>query len=302
MSIPPELRREIQNSRESIRVLARRHHISPATVHKWRKRTTTIELPRGPKRGEHLAVPPHIERALILFRQQTLLPLDDCFHALRVSVPTLSRSTLHRYFHRRKLGSLECVDSFRLTRYLNRSAMGTFHLGLMPIMLRNAEALIFTGFDRVSKFAFASIEAATGQASLIYLHKLIDAAPFPIRSVQTSDHHVFVASRRFTKACDAKGIEHLLISMPSIDWGANSQPGMLSASEVVFDTLEEGQAILEERLRDYNTGCKLKSLGGVTPLEFVRERTSGNTVCTGSECRSRVRESTNERIDHERQE
>ena len=46
------IRRAIQHSQASLRVLARRHGINPKTVAKWKKRTSTADLPTGPKGGE----------------------------------------------------------------------------------------------------------------------------------------------------------------------------------------------------------------------------------------------------------
>ena len=43
------VRRAIQHSQESLRVLARRHGINPKTVAKWKKRTSAADLPTGPK-------------------------------------------------------------------------------------------------------------------------------------------------------------------------------------------------------------------------------------------------------------
>ncbi len=42
-------RRAIQNSQESLRALSKRHGINPKTVAKWKKRTSTADLPTGPK-------------------------------------------------------------------------------------------------------------------------------------------------------------------------------------------------------------------------------------------------------------
>src|SRR3954452_3929635 len=41
--------RAIQQSQESLRVLARRHGLNPKTVAKWKKRTSAADLPTGPK-------------------------------------------------------------------------------------------------------------------------------------------------------------------------------------------------------------------------------------------------------------
>src|SRR5580693_8662491 len=42
------VRRAIQHSQESLRVLARRHGINPKTVAKWHRRTSATDLPTGP--------------------------------------------------------------------------------------------------------------------------------------------------------------------------------------------------------------------------------------------------------------
>ena len=43
------VRRAIQDSQESLRVLARRYGINPKTVAKWRKRSSVEDRPTGPK-------------------------------------------------------------------------------------------------------------------------------------------------------------------------------------------------------------------------------------------------------------
>ena len=42
------IRRAIQHSQESLRVLARRYGINPKTVAKWRHRSSVADLPTGP--------------------------------------------------------------------------------------------------------------------------------------------------------------------------------------------------------------------------------------------------------------
>lgn len=43
------VRRAIQNSQESLRVLSERYHLNPKTILKWRKRTFVHDAPMGPK-------------------------------------------------------------------------------------------------------------------------------------------------------------------------------------------------------------------------------------------------------------
>ena len=95
----PATRRLIQQSTESLQTLALRFGIDPKTVAKWRGRTTTEEAVRGPKPASTVLTPAE-DVAIVLFRQKTLLPPDDCLYALQEAIPHLRRSSLHRCLQR----------------------------------------------------------------------------------------------------------------------------------------------------------------------------------------------------------
>lgn len=94
------MRRAIQQSQESLIILARRHGINPNTVAKWKRRASVNDLPTGPKNATSTTV--SIEEAAIsvAFRRQTLLPLDDCLYAWQATIPHLTRSSLPRGLQR----------------------------------------------------------------------------------------------------------------------------------------------------------------------------------------------------------
>ena len=94
------VRRAIQLRQESVRALARRFGVSPTTVQKWRKRTTTADAPMGPKEVRSTVLTPEEEAIIVAFRRHTLLPLDDCLYGLQPSIPHLTRSALHRCLQR----------------------------------------------------------------------------------------------------------------------------------------------------------------------------------------------------------
>jgi transposase-like protein len=71
------VRRAIQHSQKSLRTLARRHGINQKTVAKWKKRSTTADLPTGPKVPKSTSLSLEDEAIIVAFRQHTLLPLDD---------------------------------------------------------------------------------------------------------------------------------------------------------------------------------------------------------------------------------
>ena len=105
------IRRAIQNSEESLRVLAKRHGINQKTVAKWRKRTSVADLPTGPKDARSTVLTVEEEEAIIVaFRRHTLLPLDDCLYALQPTIPHLTRSSLHRCLQRHDISRLPEVE------------------------------------------------------------------------------------------------------------------------------------------------------------------------------------------------
>jgi hypothetical protein len=63
------VRRAIQHSQESLRVLAKRHGINPKTVAKWKTRT-------GPKDPKSTVLTIEEEAIIVAFRRHTLLPRD----------------------------------------------------------------------------------------------------------------------------------------------------------------------------------------------------------------------------------
>jgi len=84
-------RRAIQNSQESLRVLAARHGINPKTVAKWRSNASDLRM--GPEEPSSTVLAKDGEPIIAAFRKHTLLPLDDCLYALQESIPHLTRSS-----------------------------------------------------------------------------------------------------------------------------------------------------------------------------------------------------------------
>lgn len=65
------IRRAIQDSQESLRVLARRHGINPKTVAKWRSRNSTADVRPGPKDAHSTVLSIKEEAVIVAFRKHT---------------------------------------------------------------------------------------------------------------------------------------------------------------------------------------------------------------------------------------
>jgi hypothetical protein len=108
------VRRAIQHSQESLKVLSGRYGINPKMVAKWKKRTHVNDAPMGPKQPRSTVLTPEEEALIVAFRRHTLLPLDDCLYALQATLPHLTRSTLHRCFKRHGISRLPDIAGWHV--------------------------------------------------------------------------------------------------------------------------------------------------------------------------------------------
>src|SRR4029077_15038308 len=85
------IRRAIQNSQASLRVLAARHSINPKTAAKWRRRGSVCDARMGPREPRSTVLGKAEEALIVAFRKHTLLPLDNCLYALQATISHLTR-------------------------------------------------------------------------------------------------------------------------------------------------------------------------------------------------------------------
>src|SRR5271163_3624600 len=63
------VRRAIQHSQESLRVLATRYGINQKTVAKWKRRTSVADVPTGPKTPKSTALTLEEEATIVAYRR-----------------------------------------------------------------------------------------------------------------------------------------------------------------------------------------------------------------------------------------
>ena len=123
------VRRAIQNSQESLRLLAGRYSINPKTVAKWKKRVSVSDMPTGPRDVKSTVLSVEEEAIIVAFRKHTLLPLDDCLWALQATIKNLTRSSLHRCLQRHGISRLPEVEGDKLLKMKFKSyPIGYFHI------------------------------------------------------------------------------------------------------------------------------------------------------------------------------
>ena len=286
------IRRAIQHSQESLRALAKRYGINPKTVAKWKKRTSVADVPTGPKNPTSTVLTVEEEAVIVAFRQYTLLPLHDCLYALQPTIPTLTRSSLHRCLQRHGISRLPEVEGETPAKSKFKSyPIGYFHIDIAEVQTAEGKLYLYVGIDRTSKFAFARlVDKATTETARTFLDALVAAVPYRIEIVLTDNGIQFAILPKnrsgptarwrehpFDRACQAHGIEHRL-TKPKHPW-TNGQVERMNRTikeatvkRFHYDGHDQLRAHLESFIIAYNFARRLKTLKGLTPYEFICKR------------------------------
>ena len=183
------VRRAIQHSQESLRVLAARYGINQKTVAKWKKRNSVADLPTGPKEPKSTSLSLEDEAIIVAFRRHTLLPLDDCLYALQATIPHLTRSSLHRCLQRHGISRLPDVEDGRgIKRKFRAYPIGYFHIDIAEVRTAEGKLYLLVAIDRTSKFAYVELhEKATRRVAADFLERL----PFGLRGLSAPTLEAF---------------------------------------------------------------------------------------------------------------
>jgi transposase InsO family protein len=280
------VRRAIQLRQESVRALARRFGVSPTTVQKWRKRSTTADAKMGPKVARSTVLTPEEEAIVVAFRRHTLLPLDDCLYALQPTIPHLTRSALHRCLQRHGISRLPEVDGDRPGKKRFASyPIGYFHIDIAEVSTEEGKLRLFVAIDRTSKFAFARlVESAGKMEAARFLRELVEAVPYRIHTVLTDNGVRFTPRKQdvwdgrhiFDRVCDEHGIEHRLtkVNHPWTNGQVERMNRTLKDATVKryhYGSHDQLRAHLRLFVDAYNHARRLKTLRGLTPYEFIHQ-------------------------------
>jgi transposase InsO family protein len=278
------VRRAIQLRQESVRALAKRFGVSPTTVQKWRKRTTTSDARMGPKEARSTLLSPEEEAIVVAFRRHTLLPLDDCLYALQPAIPHLTRSSLHRCLQRHGISRLLEIEGDKPVKKRFASyPIGCFHIDLAEVRTEEGKLRLFVAIDRTSKFAFTRlVESAGKMEAAQFLRDLIEAVSYRIHTVLTDNGVQFTPRKQdiwdgehiFDRVCDEHGIEHRLtkVNHPWTNGQVERMNRTIKEATVKryhYDSHDELRAHLQLFVDAYNYARRLKTLRGLTPYEFI---------------------------------
>ncbi|MDZ7888685.1 MAG: IS481 family transposase [Pseudomonas sp.] len=279
------VRAEIQRSQDSIATLSKRFNLNPKTVLKWRHRDTVEDAPMGPSNPRSTSMTPLQEAVAVAFRQKTLLPLDDCLHALQRSIPTLTRSSLHRLYQRHGISQLP-REPVREKKPFKDYPMGYLHIDITETRTDEGKAYLFVAIDRTTKFVYAELfEQMTRKSAVDFLEATLNALPYRIHTILTDNGIQFAKKagtevdrvHPFDALCDLHGIEHRL-TKPFHPW-TNGQVERMNRTikdattkAFHYTSLEELRSHLKDYLWAYNSARPLRALKGRTPIGFILDQ------------------------------
>ena len=225
---------------------------------------------------------------VVAFRRHTLLPLDDCLYALQPSIPHLTRSALHRCLQRHGISRLPDVEGDKPKRQkFKRYPIGFFHIDIAEVQTAEGKLYLFVGIDRTSKFAVTQLvdkADRTNGLGVPAAHARSRALSASTRSSPTtassspSSRGTGTPSTpgqmRFDMICEANGIEHRL-TKPNHPW-TNGQVERMNRTikdatvkRFHYDSHDQLRTHLADFMAAYNFARRLKTLGGLTPYEYI---------------------------------
>lgn len=290
------LRADVQASQASSRTLAARYGVNPKTVAKWRRRTTTADAPMGPKAPRSTVLTAAEEAIVVEFRRRTLLPLDDVLGCLKETIPSLSRSALHRCLQRHGISQLPAGEAAEKRKRFKTYEIGYVHIDSCELRHAEGKLILFLAIDRVTKFAYVEFHDHAGKMEgAAFLRNVVQAFPYKIHKVLTDNGMAFAGlpknrqgpTRRllgphlFDRVCAEHGIEHRL-TKPYHPW-TNGQAERMNRTvkdatvkRFHYDDLECLKAHVLAFVTAYNFAKHLKALRWRTPFQTIRDAWTKN--------------------------
>ena len=240
------------------------------------------------------------EAAVVAFRRHTLLPLDDCLYALQPSIPHLTRSALHRCLQRHGISRLPDVEGDKPQRQkFKRYPISFFHIDIAEVQTGEGKLYLFVGIDRTSKFAVTQlVEKDDRKTACEFLQHMLEAVPYQVHTILTdraigtpsvretmargiqfaeqprNRNTIYSRPMRFDMICEANGIEHRL-TKPNHPW-TNGQVERMNRTikdatvkRFHYENHDQLRTHLADFLAAYNFVRRLKTLGGLTPYEYI---------------------------------
>ena len=287
----PAIRKELQESKQGSRALARQYNLARATVQKWRRRDSVEDASHCPH-TLHTTLTSAQEAIVVYLRQNLLLSLDDLLAVTREFLhPAVSRSGLDRCLRRHGVANLKALRPAPATKPVpafKAYAPGFVHIDVKYLPALNSEPrhYLFVAIDRATRWVYVAIKKdRTGRSAKAFLNAVIQAAPFRIQKCLTDNGSEFTdrflnRHRRpsgehvFDQACTQASIEHRLCPPrhPQTNGMVERFNGRIA--EVLqthhFHDNEDLATTLLRYADLYNHHIPQKALGHIPPIQALK--------------------------------
>ena len=286
----PAIRKEIQESKESIYKLAKKYNLTYPTVKKWRERADLSDKSSKPKKlSTDLS---DTDEALICFeRKQYKKTIEDIFFTLEHQIKNLYPMKIYRCLKRHNLSVLpqEFINAENKIKKFKKYGIGFVHIDLLYAPKINKQRkYVYTAIDRVSKVSYISFsDKKTKESGALFLQKVIQFYPNKINYILTDNGAEFCykalpKNKRtskihpFDKICLENKINHRTTKFNHPWTNGMAERFNRKVKDNVLkkflfaDVFEMEQRTLEYVDR-YNHHIRLKSLDYKTPKDYLFE-------------------------------
>lgn len=291
----PRIRKEIQESKESIETLKKRYSINHKTVLYWKHNDTIYDKKSGPKNPRSTVLTEQEEQIICEFRRVTKFSLDDVYICLIDLIPKMTRSNLHRCLQRHGLSRLPKDDSNKPSpKRFKDYDIGYVHIDISELYTEQGKSYMFVAIDRVCKYCYIEIyESMTQDNACIFLRNVIADFPFKIHTILTDNGSQFTyellaehlkpkdKTHPFDKICLNNNTEHRLTKFRH-PW-TNGQVEVMNkiikqhtVKNYHYETMEQLKKHIMSFLLLYNFQRKLKSVKYQTPYDIIMQKFNEN--------------------------
>jgi transposase InsO family protein len=289
------IRKEIQEAKGSISSIAKKFNLNWATVKKWKERTSVEDAQMGNGRENSVLT---IEEDWLICetRKKTWFPLDELYSLLKLTIPKLTRSNLHRCLQFYNLSRVpeEIKSPKKKPGKFKKYEIGFLHIDITQFWLEGRKWYLFVAIDRVTKMAYAEIYSQkTIENALSFLENTIGFYCYKIHRILTDNGQQFtyrgmpknkrpkLKKHPFTKKCQEHGIKHKLTKFysPQTNGQVEKMNDILKSATLKlfhYDNIQELSEHLAKFLNYYNCQKKLKSLKFKSPYDFIIEKHKKN--------------------------
>lgn len=278
----PRVRRYIQQSDKSDRVLAQELGISVATVRRWRQRQDVADRHTVPKTTRKLLTD---EQSLLInwLRQKLQLPLDELLVVVNQGMQQpISRAGLDRYL--RGVGQ-RGEEQSRVLRGKKAVKAGELPITLALFYQRislsaedGGEQHLLWAEEKVSGWLSARAFAGASPMLVVnWLKELLPHCPGDIQSIETENKKLFGNSESQTHPlqlwCREQGITLQQLALPQMEIVLRLESQLAQLLPAAENSSLDN--VLQALCASYNQHWPQKKLGGLTPTAFWLQHRPG---------------------------